>query len=74
MMTTRLRLPQQHLTPRLPCWIQQTFPNLGRPNSPLFFTSNMDRLPLAAIIVLVSLIVTLMIVLVLGTVYTVYYS
>ena len=37
-------------------------------------TTDMDRLPIAAIIVLVSLLVTIIIVLVLGTVYTVYYS
>jgi hypothetical protein len=48
----------------------QVHPSIGL----RLFTSNMYRLPLSAIIVLVSLLVTVMVVLVVGTVYAVSYS
>jgi hypothetical protein len=58
---TYVEVNNRHRSPRLD-WLS------------IFLTDNMDRLPLAATIILVSLLVTFMIVLVLGTVYTVYYS
>jgi hypothetical protein len=53
---------------------KQVISNLDCSINPKFFIPNMSRLPLAAIIVLVTLLVAVMVVLGVGTFYTVYYS